>query len=258
MTSKQDRKCMANKSIDRRVALKLNSWQSGALGKLWGSAWPEWDTKRYWIRDIEPAEPLIPTWSAAQSYMSGQSSFTLQLILFSFLCVELKWNLFNLNSNFGFSGHDYQTHQNSCVVSGCFWRLLSILCACAVLRHISVQMVGSGNKHCREKHIYCISDVSLLYVLLELMHSDTLWLTIRRPSYSDKSAGLRFCTTCKLQKDGGLWFSFKQQDSDSEKPRSTGKILWFWLNDNKAVDGAWHHFRLLCVQQSFFCFKDRI
>lgn len=36
MTSKQDRKCMGNKSIDRRVALRLNSWQSGALGKLWG------------------------------------------------------------------------------------------------------------------------------------------------------------------------------------------------------------------------------
>lgn len=35
MTSKQDRKCMGNKSIDRRVALKLNSRQSGALGKLY-------------------------------------------------------------------------------------------------------------------------------------------------------------------------------------------------------------------------------
>lgn len=137
MTSKQDRKCMANKSIDRRVALKLNSWQSGALGKLWGSAWPEWDTKRYWIRDIEPAEPLIPTWSEAQSYMSEQSSFTLQLILFSFFCVELQWNSFNLNSNFDFSGRDYQTHHNSYVVTGCFWRLLPVLCAHAVLRHTS-------------------------------------------------------------------------------------------------------------------------
>lgn len=34
MTSKRDRKCMANESIDTRVALRLNSWQSGALGKL--------------------------------------------------------------------------------------------------------------------------------------------------------------------------------------------------------------------------------
>lgn len=56
MTSKQDRKCMANKSIDRRVILRLNSWQSGALGKLSGSD----DTHRDWIRDIQPAVPLIP------------------------------------------------------------------------------------------------------------------------------------------------------------------------------------------------------
>lgn len=125
--------------------------------------------------------------------------------------------------------------------------------------YCTVHMVGSGSKHCRVKHMYCICDVSLLHVhLLELMHSDTLWLTIQRPSYSDKSAGLRFWTTCKLQEDGGLWCSFKLQDFLVKKPRSTGNILWFWLNDNKAVDGAWHHCRLLCVQQSFFYFKDPV
>lgn len=68
MTSKQDRKCMANKSIDRRVALRLNSWQSGALGKLCGLVRPEWGTKRLWITVIWPAEPLIPMWSEARRY----------------------------------------------------------------------------------------------------------------------------------------------------------------------------------------------
>jgi len=43
MTSKQNRKCMANKSIGRRVALRLNSWQRGALGKLWVSDGTEGD-----------------------------------------------------------------------------------------------------------------------------------------------------------------------------------------------------------------------
>lgn len=59
MTSKRDRKCMANKSIDRRVALRLNSWQSGALGKLWASA------------DMERRNQRSPACCAAHPIVSG-------------------------------------------------------------------------------------------------------------------------------------------------------------------------------------------
>lgn len=91
MTSKQGRKCMANKSIDRRVALRLNSWQSGALGKLWGSAWPESDTKRHWIRAIWPAEPLTPAWAQAQC------TFEQQRIPFSYFFIKQMSGKFVLN-----------------------------------------------------------------------------------------------------------------------------------------------------------------
>lgn len=75
MTSKRDRKCMANESIDTRVALRLNSWQSGALGKLRGSVWPEWDTKRYWLTDTQSTEPLVPVCREAQGCVPEQSTF---------------------------------------------------------------------------------------------------------------------------------------------------------------------------------------
>lgn len=70
---------MANKSIDRRVALRLNLWQSGALGKLWGSANTE--------RESEISRLLCHSSHCGPSFDAvrpSKSRFALQLLLSPF------------------------------------------------------------------------------------------------------------------------------------------------------------------------------